>query len=94
MPVVQSWMTTPLHFVDEIFARQNDQRANLSVVSQTATSFSRISDFFKEKFLPEKWSNIPSLNDIPAELLYNGQVVRFRGMIQVIDSISSQIISI
>ncbi len=84
MPGVLNWLTTPLNFVDTLFARQAEQGGNLSVVSQTSASFDRIADFFGDKLPPEKWSLVPSLNDVPVEHLYNGQIVRFRGMIQVL----------
>ena len=89
MPGVQNWQTSPLHFVDQIFSKNNvvvplsnDVEAR-ALNDRLKASFKEVSTFFEDKVEPTKWSTIPSLNDVPVDDLYDGQIVRFRGMIQV-----------
>ncbi len=90
MPGVQNWQTSPLHFVDQIFAKNNvvvippsNDVETRSINDRLKDSFKQVSNFFQDKVEPTKWSTIPSLNDVPVDDLYDGQIVRFRGMIQV-----------
>jgi hypothetical protein len=89
MPGVQNWQTSPLHFVDQIFSKNNvvplsdDAETTRALSDRLKTSFKEVSNFFRDKVEPSKWSTIPSLNDVPLDDLYDGQIVRFRGMIQV-----------
>ena len=88
MPGVQNWQTSPLHFVDQIFSKNNVIPPSNDVESRALNdrlkaSFKEVSNFFQDKVEPTKWSTIPSLNDVPVDDLYDGQIVRFRGMIQV-----------
>lgn len=90
MPGVQNWQTSPLHFVDQIFAKNNvvvippsNDVGTRALNDRLKDSFKQVSNFFQDKVEPTKWSTIPSLNDVPVDDLYDGQIVRFRGMIQV-----------
>ena len=84
MPGVQNWNTSPLHFIDQNFSYHNEELAGAQLTSERMKQlFDNVSNYFQDKFQPEKWPEIPSLNDVPIEELYDGQVVRFRGMIQV-----------
>jgi hypothetical protein len=91
MPGVLNWQTSPLYFVDEVFKKQNSiletgsgsGNRQLTVPQQVQSLVDSISKFFEGKISSDKWATIPSLNDIPIDELYDGQVVRFRGMIQV-----------
>lgn len=76
MPGIVDWRTTPLQVIDQIF--EDHQRTGSA--GQTWTK--NVEKFFTDKLGPTEWNQIPSLNVSPNHSLVDGQVVRFRGMIQ------------
>jgi hypothetical protein len=77
MPGIVDWRTSPLQIVDQIF---QENKGNNSGVKWHET----VDKFFLEKLKPENgWNKIPSLNSSPNHSFVDGQIVRFRGMIQV-----------
>ena len=76
MPGIVDWQTSPLQIVDQIFQENR--------TSDSLKWHEKVEKFFSEKVGPENdWSKIPSLNSAPNHSLVDGQIVRFRGMIQV-----------
>jgi len=72
MPVAQDWISSPLLTVSSMF----DMR------DQGQDWEKKVSDFFKDQLIPDKWSHVTSLNDVANQDLKDGQLVRFRCMIQ------------
>ena len=89
MPIKETHhLSSPLHFVDLVFDEQSraleiGENRQMSEGLQIQSLLDRVSQFFEKKVSPEKWPEIPSLNDVPIENLSEGQLVRFRGMLQV-----------
>ena len=77
MPGIVDWRTTPLQVIDQIFG----EHQKTAPLGQTWTK--NVEKFFADKLGPTEWNQIPSLNVSPNHSLVDGQVVRFRGMIQV-----------
>jgi hypothetical protein len=77
MPGIDDWRNTPLQIIDSIF--NNRHKSGDSKNWQ-----GNVSKFFQDKLGPTEWHGIPSLNVSPNHSLVDGQIVRFRGMIQVI----------
>lgn len=78
MPAVQDWKTTPLSIISKIFDENKESSVN------TSTKWEEIVvNFFEEKLSTEEaWKSIPSMNATPNHDLVDGQLVRFRCMIQ------------
>jgi len=72
MPVAQDWISAPLLTVSSMFdMRDQDQDWE-----------KKVSDFFKDQLVGDKLSHIASLNDVANQDMRDGQLVRFRCMIQ------------
>ncbi len=68
---------TPLSFVAKAFREGDGGKATWS---------QNVEKFFTEKLVTNnesQWKSIVSLNDTPNHMLLDGQMARFRGMIQV-----------
>ena len=78
MPGIVDWRTSPLQVVDQIF--QERQKSG----SKDFSWHKNVEKFFKEKLAMIDLKGIPSLNSAPNHSLVDGQIVRFRGMIQVL----------
>jgi hypothetical protein len=77
MPGIVDWRMSPLQIVDQIFDESQKSSSGNSNWALTVESF------FKEKFCQVDLNEFPSLNSAPNHSLVDGQIVRFRGMIQV-----------
>ena len=85
MPGIVDWRTTPLNVIDQIFT---DHHKSDGSAGDTKNWQENVSKFFQDKLGPEEWHQIPSLNASPNHSLVDGQIVRFRGMIQVINQMT------
>jgi len=73
MPVPEDWKTCPLAMVNKVFAAR---QGNVNWDSLLKERFSELLNNH------ETWNSLPSLNTRPNHELRDGQLVRFRGMIQ------------
>ena len=70
MPSKIDWNSTPLAVIDQIFSEGSNPQWQ-----------SQVQQFFNEKF-DENLKHVPSLNHFKPSELLDGQLVRFRGMVQ------------
>ena len=78
----EDWSVNPLNFVAKAF---QESKKGTSDWPQNAEKF------FAEKISDgESWKSIVSINETPNYMLIDGQVAKFRGMIQV-HKISSEL---
>ena len=99
MPSIDNWRITPLKEVGQIFDAAVARRNQEPVQDQAAVAADdydggnhrppswkeAVKTFFAAKFEEPNWrTQIPDLDVIPNHELVDGQLVRFRGMIQVI----------
>ena len=74
MPSASNWKTTPWSTIDAIF---RETAAHGGDFTQRVEAY-----FNNELSRTEVWASLPSLNDVPAHELVDGQLVRFRCMVQ------------
>jgi len=73
MPVADDWKTCPHNLVNKIYNTRHEQENWESNISST----------FKDLLSCENtWNSLPSLNHLPNHEVTDGQLVRFRGMVQ------------
>jgi len=73
MPVADDWRTCPRNLVEKIYQERAAHDNWESTISST----------FKELLSCEStWNGLPSLNQLPNHEVADGQLVRFRGMVQ------------
>lgn len=87
MPSVQDWCTAPLHVVGKVFAehvtREGPPQQQHQDGSEQVTWQDEIKGYFSNRLsAPCQWQSVASINATPNYMLVDGQVARFRGMIQ------------
>jgi len=80
MPVAQDWRTTPLQLVEKVF---DDRARNPAAAGDGNPWHEKVTAFFKSRVEEAgALASIPSLNDVLNHELTDGQLVRFRSMVQ------------
>ena len=87
MPGIEDWRITPLRNISQIF-EEHIRISSEGGGDNTNPWTKKVGDFFVSRLNLDssdgEWrKQIPSLNVIPNHHLIDGQLVRFRGMIQV-----------
>jgi len=79
MPVAQDWRSTPLQLVEKVF----EDRTGQVPQGEPQPWHQQVTAFFKNRVEePGALASIPSLNDVLNHELADGQLVRFRAMVQ------------
>jgi len=80
MPVAQDWRSTPLQLVERVF---EDRTGQMPPPGEAQPWHEQVTAFFKNRVEePGALASIPSLNDVLNHELTDGQLVRFRAMVQ------------
>lgn len=73
---IPDWRLNPWNWVDQIVEKSQSSPNSVSWSDQ-------VDEFFSSKLqTPGVWESLPSLNDTPVHELQDGQIVRFRAMVQ------------